>query len=70
MLVEATAEFVAGGWPGGRYAGTVTVAANMREEDDEAEVRETLERRAKQKVAEAYCMTPGQVTITELRVGE
>lgn len=67
MVREARVEYVAGGWPGERYAGVYEVAGNFAEGDENPEVMEGLARKARAEIAKrmAY-QSPSEVRIVSI----
>lgn len=66
MVATARIEYVAGGWPGERYTGSVKVSVNVEELAPEGTVTQFLKCRAVQKIAESYVMSRSQVKITKV----
>jgi hypothetical protein len=68
MLVSATVDYKAGGWPGEVYKGEYTVRHNVADDADRDEIVEQLAIRARQDVANKLCFTTASVHISNIRL--
>jgi len=68
MLVEATVEYVAGGWPGFRHAGKTKVSFNIEDDASVTEKEAMAVERAKEKVGRETSMKPSDVRIIHVEL--
>lgn len=63
MIIKAKFDYIAGGWPGGRYTGQKYVTFNVADDATFEYVKERAIEYGQHETAKEYCMSIGAVTV-------